>query len=97
MGVRAEPAVCARWRACDFPLLWPRPWTLGSSSASDFVVRAGNFVSRAPPHFIDALVTMAIERTNGWWEDCRGLLPTSFLDLSELEHHAGFLRHVAIL
>ncbi|MGX1513655.1 hypothetical protein RKD44_004943 [Streptomyces collinus] len=40
---------------------------------------------------------MAIERTNGWWEDCRGLLPTSFLDLSELEHHAGFLRHVAIL
>lgn len=40
---------------------------------------------------------MAIERTNGWWEDYRGLLPTSFLDLSELEHHAGFLRHVAIL
>lgn len=29
---------------------------------------------------------MAIERTNGWWEDYRGLLPTSFLDLSEEDH-----------
>jgi hypothetical protein len=47
--------------------------------------------------FIDALVTMATDRTHGWWEEYRGLLPTSFLDLSELEHHARFLRHVAIL
>lgn len=47
--------------------------------------------------FIDALVVMATDRTRGWWEEYRGLLPTSFLDLSELEHHARFLRHVAIL
>ncbi|MEU0602771.1 helix-turn-helix transcriptional regulator [Streptomyces sp. NPDC006393] len=47
--------------------------------------------------FIDALVAMATDRTRGWWEEYRGLLPTSFLDLSELEHHARFLRHVAIL
>ncbi|MFI9255995.1 helix-turn-helix domain-containing protein [Streptomyces sp. NPDC053069] len=47
--------------------------------------------------FIDALVEMATDRTRGWWEGYRGLLPTSFLDLSELEHHARFLRHVAIL
>jgi transcriptional regulator with XRE-family HTH domain len=47
--------------------------------------------------FIDALVAMATERTTGWWEKYRGFLPTSFLDLSELEHHARFLRHVAIL
>jgi transcriptional regulator with XRE-family HTH domain len=47
--------------------------------------------------FIDALVAMATERTHGWWEEYRGLLPTSFLDLSELEHHARFLNHVAIL
>ncbi|MBZ6230227.1 helix-turn-helix domain-containing protein [Streptomyces olivaceus] len=46
---------------------------------------------------IDALVAMATDRTCGWWEEYRGLLPTSFLDLSELEHHARFLRHVAIL
>ncbi|MEU6223931.1 helix-turn-helix transcriptional regulator [Streptomyces sp. NPDC047042] len=47
--------------------------------------------------FINALVTMAIGRTRGWWEEYRGLLPTPFLDLSELEHHAKFQRHVAIL
>ncbi|MFG2376007.1 helix-turn-helix domain-containing protein [Streptomyces sp. NPDC048504] len=47
--------------------------------------------------FIDALVGMATDRTRGWWEEYRGLLPTPFLDLSELEHHARFQRHVAIL
>ncbi|GAB2861798.1 transcriptional regulator WhiJ [Streptomyces deserti] len=47
--------------------------------------------------FIDALVTMATDRTRGWWEEYRGLLPTSFLDLSELDHHASFRREVAIL
>ncbi|WP_406007816.1 helix-turn-helix transcriptional regulator [Streptomyces sp. NBC_00637] len=47
--------------------------------------------------FIDALVTMATDRTRGWWEEYRGLLPTSFLDLSELEHHARSQANVAIL
>ncbi|MFF7351702.1 MULTISPECIES: helix-turn-helix domain-containing protein [Streptomyces] len=47
--------------------------------------------------FVNSLVAMAVDRTCGWWEEYRGLLPTSFLDLSELEHHAKFLRHVAIL
>ncbi|GAA2421192.1 helix-turn-helix transcriptional regulator [Streptomyces glaucus] len=47
--------------------------------------------------FIDALVAMATDRTRGWWEEYRGLLPTSFLDLAELEHHASFLHEVAIL
>ncbi|MEU5091422.1 helix-turn-helix transcriptional regulator [Streptomyces sp. NPDC021356] len=47
--------------------------------------------------FIDALVAMATDRTRGWWEEYRGLLPTSFLDLSELDHHSSFLREVSIL
>ncbi|NGO12012.1 helix-turn-helix domain-containing protein [Streptomyces sp. HC44] len=47
--------------------------------------------------FIDALVAMATDRTRGWWEEYQGLLPTSFLDLAELEHHATFLHEVAIL
>ncbi|MFF3502291.1 helix-turn-helix domain-containing protein [Streptomyces sp. NPDC003247] len=47
--------------------------------------------------FVDALVAMATDRTRGWWEEYRGLLPTSFLDLSELDHHATFQREVAIL
>ena len=47
--------------------------------------------------FIDALVAMATDRTRGWWEEYRGLLPTSFLDLSELDHHAAFQHDVAVL
>ncbi|MFJ9902595.1 helix-turn-helix domain-containing protein [Streptomyces sp. NPDC101152] len=47
--------------------------------------------------FVDALVALATDRTRGWWEEYRGLLPTSFLDLAELEHHATFMREVAIL
>jgi len=39
---------------------------------------------------VESLVTMATDRTHGWWEEYRGLLPTSFMDLSELEHHATF-------
>ncbi|MEU9184789.1 helix-turn-helix transcriptional regulator [Streptomyces sp. NPDC048484] len=39
---------------------------------------------------IDALVAWATDRTRGWWEEYRGRLPTSFLDLSELEHHATY-------
>ncbi|MFG3207417.1 helix-turn-helix transcriptional regulator [Streptomyces sp. NPDC048192] len=47
--------------------------------------------------FVDALAAMATDRTHGWWEEFRGSLPNSFLDLAELEHHATFLREVAIL
>ncbi|KQX62597.1 helix-turn-helix transcriptional regulator [Streptomyces sp. Root1310] len=47
--------------------------------------------------FVDALVAMATERTRGWWEEYRGLLPTSFLDLAELDHHARFRDEVAVL
>ncbi|MFF4502437.1 helix-turn-helix domain-containing protein [Streptomyces sp. NPDC001401] len=47
--------------------------------------------------FINALVAMATDRTRGWWEEYRGLLPTSFLDVSELEYHARYRRHVASL
>jgi transcriptional regulator with XRE-family HTH domain len=47
--------------------------------------------------FIDALVAMATDRTRGWWEEYRWRLPTSFLDLAELDHHATFRHEVAIL
>jgi transcriptional regulator with XRE-family HTH domain len=39
---------------------------------------------------IEALVGMVVDGTRGWWEEYRGLLPTSFLDLAELEHHARY-------
>jgi transcriptional regulator with XRE-family HTH domain len=47
--------------------------------------------------FIDALVAMATDRTRGWWEEYRGLLPTPFLDLAELEHHSTHRSDVEFL
>ncbi|MFI0967439.1 helix-turn-helix domain-containing protein [Streptomyces sp. NPDC021080] len=47
--------------------------------------------------FVEALVAMAADRTRGWWEPYRGSLPTPFLDLAELEHHATLLRDVQFL
>lgn len=42
--------------------------------------------------FVDALATMAEDRSRGWWEEYRGILPTPLLDLAELEHHGTLLR-----
>ncbi|WP_439948131.1 helix-turn-helix domain-containing protein [Streptomyces sp. BBFR109] len=57
---------------------------------------AANY-SCADEALIDALVAMATDRTRGWWEEYRGQLPTPFLDLAELEHHATFLREAQFL
>ncbi|MBW8798844.1 MAG: helix-turn-helix domain-containing protein [Streptomyces sp.] len=46
---------------------------------------------------IDALVAMATDRTRGWWEEYRNVLPSVFLDTAEAEHHATFLREVVIM
>lgn len=46
---------------------------------------------------ISALVAMATDRTRGWWEKYRGLLPKPFLDLAELEHHATYRYNVEFL
>lgn len=59
--------------------------------------RLASHYSCTDEEFIDALVGMATDRTRGWWEEYRGLLPTSFLDLSELDHHSRLQRHVAIM
>jgi transcriptional regulator with XRE-family HTH domain len=37
---------------------------------------------------VGALSAMAEERETGWWEQYRGILPASHLDIAELEHHA---------
>ncbi|MFE9172789.1 helix-turn-helix domain-containing protein [Streptomyces kebangsaanensis] len=41
---------------------------------------------------VDALVAMCGDRTSGWWEEYRDLLPATFLDIAELEWHAKGLR-----
>ncbi|MEU1187951.1 helix-turn-helix transcriptional regulator [Streptomyces sp. NPDC005859] len=46
---------------------------------------------------IDALVAMATDRTPGWWEEYRGVLPAAYLDLAELDHHATFRHDVAVI
>jgi transcriptional regulator with XRE-family HTH domain len=46
---------------------------------------------------IGALVAMASDRTRGWWEEYRGILPTSFLDIAELEHHSTYRHDVEFL
>ncbi|MCG8968185.1 helix-turn-helix transcriptional regulator [Streptomyces sp. CL12-4] len=47
--------------------------------------------------FVDALVAMATDRARGWWEEYRGSLPTSFLDLAELEHYSTYRRDLEFL
>ena len=51
----------------------------------------------ADTELIDALVAMAIDRTQGWWEAYRGSLPAAYLDLAELDHHATFRHDVAVI
>ncbi|MFF4504686.1 helix-turn-helix domain-containing protein [Streptomyces sp. NPDC001401] len=46
--------------------------------------------------FVDALAAMAGERSRGWWDDYRGVLPQVNLDLAEAEHRATFLREVVM-
>ncbi|MFJ5835594.1 helix-turn-helix domain-containing protein [Streptomyces shenzhenensis] len=46
---------------------------------------------------IDALAAMATNRTQGWWEEYRSLLPAAYQDLAELDHHATFRHDVAVI
>jgi transcriptional regulator with XRE-family HTH domain len=46
----------------------------------------------ADEELVNALARMAAERSNGWWEDYRGILPPTFLDIAELEWSAHALR-----
>ncbi|MFF7881667.1 helix-turn-helix domain-containing protein [Streptomyces sp. NPDC020794] len=53
--------------------------------------------SCADAELVEALAAMATDRTRGWWERYRGLLPTLFLDIAELEHHATYRLDVEFL
>ncbi|MGC5343188.1 helix-turn-helix transcriptional regulator [Streptomyces sp. AM 4-1-1] len=48
-------------------------------------------------HLVDALASMAEERSKGWWDEYRGILSPGFLDLAELEHHATHIRTIQML
>jgi transcriptional regulator with XRE-family HTH domain len=83
---------------------------LGTDSAQVSQIEAGLAgvsearLRRIATHFactdqelIDALVAMTADRMRGWWEEYRGRLPTSFLDLSELEYYAAYRWDVEFL
>lgn len=70
----------------------------GLSGVSEERLRrlAANYVC-PDAQLIDALVAMATDRTPGWWEEYRGILPAAYLDLAELDHHATFRNDVAVM
>ncbi|MEV1022295.1 helix-turn-helix transcriptional regulator [Streptomyces sp. NPDC050264] len=70
----------------------------GASGVSEERVRrmAANYAC-GDPALIDALVSLATDRTRGWWEEYLGILPPAFLDLTELDHHATFRRDVEFI
>lgn len=82
---------------------------LGASSAHMSQIEAGSSAiseerlrrlaahcACADAEFIEALVAIAADRTRGWWDDYRGVLPQVNLDVAEAEHHATYLREVVI-
>ncbi|MET9384727.1 helix-turn-helix transcriptional regulator [Streptomyces sp. NPDC002928] len=41
---------------------------------------------------VEAIAAMTGDRTRGWWEEYREILPAVLLDMAEVEHHATHLR-----
>jgi transcriptional regulator with XRE-family HTH domain len=70
----------------------------GIAGVSEQRVRrlAANYAC-ADEELIDALVAMTTDRTRGWWEAYRGVLPAAYQDLAELDHHARFRHDVAVI
>ncbi|MFE0413123.1 transcriptional regulator WhiJ [Streptomyces tendae] len=67
-----------------------------AGASEERVRRLAAHYACADEALVDALVAMATDRTQGWWEEFRGILPPVFLDVAELEHHATFLHEVVI-
>lgn len=65
--------------------------------SEDTVRRLAAHYSCTDEELVSALVAMANDRTRGWWEEYRGLLPTPFMDTAELEHHATYRHDIEIV
>lgn len=65
--------------------------------SADRVHALAHIYGCADQALVDALATMAADRTRGWWEEYRDNLPARLLDLAELEHHASALRVTQVI
>ncbi|MGY1455406.1 helix-turn-helix domain-containing protein [Streptomyces sp. SS8] len=65
--------------------------------SAERVRRLAAFYSAGDQKLIDALCEIAEDRTKGWWEEYRGVLPPAFLNVAELEYHATHLRSLQTL
>ncbi|MFF9644525.1 helix-turn-helix domain-containing protein [Kitasatospora aureofaciens] len=59
-------------------------------SAERVLALAADF-EEADSAYVDAVAEMAADRTKGWWEEHRGLVPAGILEISEVEHYASAL------
>ncbi|MEW2118487.1 helix-turn-helix transcriptional regulator [Streptomyces sp. NPDC005474] len=64
--------------------------------SNDRIRRLAAYYGCVNEALIEALAAMAGDRTQGWWDEYRGVLPPVNLDLAEAEHHATLLREVLI-
>ncbi|MFC8591007.1 helix-turn-helix domain-containing protein [Streptomyces atroolivaceus] len=60
--------------------------------SADRVRLAAQTYSCTDQALINALVDMTGDRSRGWWEEYREILPSKLLDLAEIEHHGTSLR-----
>ncbi|MFJ4440216.1 helix-turn-helix domain-containing protein [Streptomyces sp. NPDC088923] len=66
--------------------------------SEDRVRRLCTYYECAAPELVEALCGIARERRGAlWFDEYRGILAPSFLDIAELEHHAVELRSVQAL
>ncbi|MBP0458664.1 helix-turn-helix domain-containing protein [Streptomyces montanisoli] len=62
--------------------------------SEDRIRRLATFYSCDSTALVDALCSIARERSGQfWWDEYRGVLPPGFLDIAALEHHATSLQY----
>ncbi|QJT02233.1 helix-turn-helix domain-containing protein [Streptomyces asoensis] len=64
--------------------------------SAERIRRLADYYACTDEAFIDALAAMAGDRSRGWWDEYREVLPQVNLDVAEAEHHAAFLREIVI-
>ncbi|MFF8773381.1 helix-turn-helix domain-containing protein [Kitasatospora sp. NPDC015120] len=56
--------------------------------SAERVIALAEAYEEGDAEYVDAVAAMASDKSKGWWEEHRGLVPAGILDISEVEHHA---------